>query len=112
MSTKIQHLRTSGNSAPSSSILEFGEIAIAYKSGNESLFIKNSDNDVISFATRNEMKNSVNDLNIKINSVSATTNSLSLTIDNLNSIIDELKEANKTIKSDLESIKKQIGGSN
>ena len=44
---KILNYRTSGDTAPSASNLEYGQIAVGYKKGNESIFIKNTDDEVI-----------------------------------------------------------------
>lgn len=50
----IIHLHSSGTTnnsatAPSSSAIEYGEIAVNYNAGNETLFIKNSSNEIVSF---------------------------------------------------------------
>lgn len=46
----IQHLRTNeSNVKPSSSIIEYGEIAINYKKNEEKFFIKNDSDEIIEF---------------------------------------------------------------
>lgn len=45
----ISHIKSSGTTAPSASDLLYGEIAVGYKVGEEKLYIKNSDGNVISF---------------------------------------------------------------
>ena len=44
-----------GVKIPSPSNLEYGEIAINYKAGKESLFIKNDDNEVVKFVSENQI---------------------------------------------------------
>ena len=44
---KILNYRTSGDSTPSASNLEYGQIAVGYKRGSEAIFIKNTDNEVV-----------------------------------------------------------------
>lgn len=48
---RYQHLKNSGNTTPSSSVLKDGEIAVGYLKGNEKLFIKNTQNEVVAFIT-------------------------------------------------------------
>lgn len=45
----ISHLKSSGTTAPAAADLVYGEIAVGYKVGEEKLYIKNSDGNVISF---------------------------------------------------------------
>ena len=64
---------------PSSSQLEYGEIAINYAKGVETISLKNNENEIVEFKTKNYFENkikeneefisaSLNDLNIKIES--------------------------------------------
>ena len=45
----ISHLKSSGGTAPAASALTFGEIAVGYLKGKETLYIKNNSGDVVSF---------------------------------------------------------------
>ena len=47
----ISHIKSSGGTSPSASDLLFGEIAVGYKKDYESLYIKNSNGDVVAFTT-------------------------------------------------------------
>lgn len=50
----LQHIKSSQlNKAPNASDLLFGEIAVNYAAGGETLFIKNSDGEVVSFPNIN-----------------------------------------------------------
>ena len=46
----ILHKRNSGNTAPSTDSIEYGEIAINYKAGSEKIYIKNSDGTIVPFS--------------------------------------------------------------
>ena len=45
----ISHLKSSGSTTPTAGQLIYGEIAVGYKKGEEKLFIKNSNDEVVSF---------------------------------------------------------------
>ena len=45
----ISHLKSSGGTAPAASALTFGEIAVGYLKGKETLYIKNNSGTVVSF---------------------------------------------------------------
>ena len=45
----ISHLKSSGGTAPAATALTFGEIAVGYLKGKETLYIKNNSGDVVSF---------------------------------------------------------------
>ena len=52
----IQHLRTNEtNVKPSVSEIEYGEIAINYKKGEEKIFIKNDENELVTFVNEKEV---------------------------------------------------------
>ena len=61
MSQKILNKRKSASQngetlSPSPQQLDYGELAINYHEGNETFFIKNSNNDVVSFSCDNNSK--------------------------------------------------------
>ena len=72
LNKRIKHLRTSGTSAPDKSILEHGEIAIGYKSGDETFFIKNTDDEVIKIISKKE----INSLSSLVNDSAKGNNAL------------------------------------
>lgn len=45
----VKHKRNNSNNAPQSSSLEYGEIAINYKTGGECIYIKNDSNQIVEF---------------------------------------------------------------
>lgn len=45
----IQHLYTTGSSAPNATALTYGEIAMATKTGDEAIFFKNQSDEIVSF---------------------------------------------------------------
>ena len=51
----VKHLKTSGGTAPSPEMLDHGAIAIAYKSGEESLFIKNTDDEIVKICSTQDV---------------------------------------------------------
>ena len=51
----IQHLYTTGSTAPAASALTLGEIAIATSAGTEAIFIKNSTGGTVDFPTRKQI---------------------------------------------------------
>ena len=45
----ISHIKSSGGTAPSAGNILYGEIAVGYKKGSEALYIKNSNDEVVTF---------------------------------------------------------------
>ena len=45
----VSHIKSSGGTAPNASDLLYGEIAVGYKKGTETLYIKNNNDEVIPF---------------------------------------------------------------
>lgn len=92
---RVLHKRTNtSNNIPSPSSLNYGEIAINYKMGEERIFIKNDNNDIVIFSPLTSINKplitfSENSITIKPNIYYRKTNlSSSLTI-YLNTDVDE-----------------------
>ena len=59
MSRHLQHIKSSqANKAPLSNDLLYGEIAVNYAEGSETLYIKNSSNTIVPFINGNKIKQS------------------------------------------------------
>ena len=53
----LQHIKSAtANKVPAASDLLYGEIAINYAKGSESIYIKNSDNEIVPFVNKNEFE--------------------------------------------------------
>jgi hypothetical protein len=53
---KVQHLRSDiKNTTPLPTKIEYGEIAINYAKGSEKIFIKNSENEITEFVTKEQL---------------------------------------------------------
>lgn len=53
----IQHYYTTGSSAPDTTALTYGEIAMATKTGDEAIFFKNQSNEIVSFISSGKTLN-------------------------------------------------------
>ena len=49
--------RTSGENKPSTSNLQYGELAMGYASGKEKLYLKNTNNQIASFISETQIDN-------------------------------------------------------
>lgn len=62
MSIKIKHKRNSTDGAvPTATNIDYGEIAMNYSAGSEKLFIKNSNNAIAEFPSKNELVTIIDD---------------------------------------------------
>lgn len=60
MGQKVLHKRSSVSSKiPESNNLDYGEIAVNYAADNENLYIKNSNNNVIAFPSKNQITSAI-----------------------------------------------------
>ena len=76
---------------PSASDLLYGEIAVNYGKGAESVMIKNSDDEIVSFVNENKFNNEVNSLKESERVASAALNDLNSRIEISEDDIDTLK---------------------
>lgn len=84
MANKVLHKRNGTlNVAPAATAMTQGEIAMNYAKGSEKLYIKNSNNEIVSFPSSNELQEAERvtaarliDLNEKIGTISADTASV------------------------------------
>ena len=96
MANKVLHKRNGTlNVAPAATAMTQGEIAMNYAKGSEKLYIKNSNNEIVSFPSSNELQEaervtaaSLIDLNDKIETIS---NVAAAAIADLNAQIQVLK---------------------
>ena len=98
---RYQHLRsTHASKKPSVSNLREGEIAVNIAAGNEYLYIKNANNEVIDFISEEQVDSKIETVNNRVNS---NTNAISNEVTRANtaerSIVDSLtySKGNKTI---------------
>lgn len=83
---------------PTSSQLEYGEIAVNYANGQETISLKNSNNEIVTFSsdkkfeeTEHAISLSLNDLNERINNNMTKLNGIDTKFDNVNDNIDSLE---------------------
>lgn len=76
---------------PSASDLLYGEIAVNYGKGAESVMIKNSDDEIVSFVNENKFNNEVNSLKESERVASAALNDLNSRVEISEDDIDTLK---------------------
>ena len=72
---------------PTTSQIDYGEIAINYADGNERLFIKNSSNEIIDFKTGEYVDNA---LNIHNNRITALENNVNRLVGDINSVLESI----------------------
>ena len=81
---------------PSASDLLYGEIAVNYGKGAESVMIKNSDDEIVSFVNENKFNNEVDSLKESERVASAALNDLNSRVETSENDIDTLKSTTAT----------------
>lgn len=116
---KIQHLYTTGSTAPNSNILELGEIALSLSAKSEGIYFKNADEEIVKVLTSGQtvdlINNSIPEINPE-NFGNATTSAKGVTkiISGDVSTVTEYKDAEAAASyhnHDLEYIKQDSIGS-
>lgn len=108
------HLHSSGVTAsqtpqlPSASALEYGELAINYKTDKETISLKNSDGDIVTFSSDKELikvekviSQSLNDLNTRISGTTSDLGELSALVEtnvtNIETVSGEVASLNTSV---------------
>ena len=81
---------------PTASDLLYGEIAVNYGKGAESVMIKNSDDEIVSFVNENKFNNEVDSLKESERVASAALNDLNSRVETSENDIDTLKSTTAT----------------
>ena len=81
---------------PAASDLLYGEIAVNYGKGAESVMIKNSDDEIVSFVNENKFNNEVDSLKESERVASAALNDLNSRVETSENDIDTLKSTTAT----------------
>ncbi len=90
----VKHLKTASGNAPEASMLDHGAIAIAYKEGEESIFIKNTNDEIVKISSTKVFK----DIDTLYARISEVTGGASDALQSFKEVNDWIKEHEEDYK--------------